>query len=119
MKKQRGSKSDNGGGIIKYDFPKGQIMFNVEEVTFQDPMMGDVTQYAYDYAECSDIHNEDRVIENIIRSRYSQDDVEAIFANHLLDSDDDSFAEFQRWRKVAKVVARKKIYDKKEIDKLI
>lgn len=118
MKKHKGSKSSDGGGIIRHKFPKGEIRFNVEYIEQYDPVMGDMSHYSYDYAECDDITSDHRIIESIVRSRYSQDEVEAIFANHIAGADGD-MSDFQQWRKVAKIVAKKKVYLKSEIDKLI
>ena len=100
-----------------YNFPSAQIMFNVEAFEMHDEMTEETrTVYKYDYVEVDDINDTDRIISAIVRSRYTQDDVEAIIANHLV-SDSTDFDDFQTWRRVAKIVARKKIYDKNEIDK--
>lgn len=58
----------------------------------------------YDYANCKSPYRKD-LIEGIIRSKYSQGKVEAILSNYLLGEDGGEYAEFQKWRKVAKAVA--------------
>lgn len=58
----------------------------------------------YEYANCKSPYRKD-LIEGVIRSKYSQDDVEAILSNYLVGEDDGEYAEFQKWRKVAKAIA--------------
>lgn len=54
---------------------------------------------------------EDKVIENIIRFKYSSSNVEAIFANYMLDKDNakyvKEFENLQIWRKKAKYIGNK------------
>lgn len=45
------------------------------------------------------------IVSAIVRSRYSQDDVEAILANGNDEEHADEWAEFQAWRKKAKEIA--------------
>lgn len=115
MNFSRGISDIKCGGIIRYRYPRGQIIFNVEK--YIDDIDG-VERYKYDYAECDDITSRSRKIEAIIRSRYSQDEVEAIMANYLTDGENDEHNEFQKWRKVAKIVASG-VYEKSEIENSI
>jgi len=109
MKKQQGNSDIKCGGIIKYDYPRGQIIFNVEKYVDEE----NNTKYRYDYAECENILDRSKRIEAIIRSRYTQDEVEAIFANHLAGKSDD-YTEFQTWRSIAKQAANG-IYNKEDL----
>lgn len=80
-------------------FGCGLINYMVEEVEIDGEKM-----YQYESTEYASTQR-DHLIEVIIRDRYSQSKVEAITQNYLINEDTGEFAEFQRWRKISKIVA--------------
>ena len=87
--------------FIPYTHPFGCGLINylVEEVEKDGEKM-----FQYESTEYNS-KQRDHLIEVIIRDRYSQSKVEAITQNYLINEDTGEFAEFQRWRKIAKIVA--------------
>ena len=92
-----------------HPFGCGLINYLVEEVEKDGEKI-----YQYESTEY-DSTNRDRIIEVVIRDRYSQERVEAIISNYLIGEDTEKFEEFQRWRKIAKIVADGGFY-KSEIE---
>ncbi len=92
-----------------HPFGCGLINYLVEEVEKDGEKI-----YQYESTEY-DSTNRDRIIEVVIRDRYSQERVEAIISNYLIGEDTEKFEEFQRWRKIAKIVAEGGFY-KSEIE---
>ena len=82
-----------------HPFGCGLINYLVEEVEKDGEKF-----YQYESAEYYSTKR-DSIIEVIIRDKYSQDRVESIIANYLIEGDTAAFDEFQRWRKIAKIVA--------------
>jgi hypothetical protein len=80
-------------------FGCGLINYMVEEVEMDGEKM-----FQYESTEYASTQR-DHLIEVIIRDRYSPSKVEAITQNYLINEDTGEFAEFQRWRKIAKIVA--------------
>ena len=93
-----------------HPFGCGLINYLVEEVEKDGEKF-----YQYESAEYYSTKR-DSIIEVIIRDRYSQEKVEAIIANYLIEEDTAAFEELQRWRKIAKIVADGGFY-KSEIQK--
>lgn len=82
-----------------HPFGNGYINFLIEQVEND----GEVT-FHYESAVYTST-DRNHLIEAIIRDKYSQFEVEAITQNFLADEDKGEFATFQRWRKLAKLVA--------------
>lgn len=49
------------------------------------------------------------IISGIIRSKYSQDDVEAFLCNHVEQREDEDYADFVTWRQMARETAKQVI----------
>jgi len=81
-----------------------QVRWNIVRNDRTDEDGNTFESWDYEYANCQSPYRKG-LIEGIIRSKYSQDDVEAILSNYLVGEDDGEYAEFQKWRKVAKAVA--------------
>lgn len=93
-----------------HPFGCGLINYLVEEVDKDGEKF-----YQYESAEYYSTKR-DSIIEVIIRDKYSQDSVESIIANYLIGENIPEFEQFQRWRKIAKIVADGGFY-KSEIEK--
>ncbi len=91
--------------IVRYgNTGRGQVMFLVDR---NDRPTDDgqlIENYDFHYVEVSDFKRE-TIINTVIREKYSQADAEAILSNYLAGEDNGEYAEFQRWRKIAKAVA--------------
>jgi len=59
----------------------------------------------YNYANCNGDSYSEKV-QGIIRSRYSQNDVEALLSNYLEGNDNGEYEQFQHFRKLAKAIAK-------------
>lgn len=81
-----------------------QVRWNIVRNDRTDEDGNTFESWDYEYANCKSPYRKD-LIEGVIRSKYSQDDVEAILSNYLVGEDDGEYAEFQKWRKVAKAIA--------------
>ena len=92
-----------------HPFGCGLINYLVEEVDKDGEKF-----YQYESAEYYSTKR-DSIIEVVIRDRYSQERVEGIISNYLIGEDTEKFEEFQRWRKIAKIVAEGGFY-KSEIE---
>ena len=81
-----------------------QVRWNIVRNDRTDEDGNTFESWDYEYANCRNPYREG-IIEGIIRSEYSQEEVEAIFANYLGGEDNGEYAEFQKCRKIAKAVA--------------
>lgn len=109
--------------IQKIMIPVQQISSNSWYIHFNIETKVDVDGNSYQEADeviVTDPTNRNEVITAIIRSKYTQDAVEAIINNYLSDDDDtNEYADLQRWRKAAKAIASGTIRTKTEIDSYI
>lgn len=106
-------------GILRYYPPGlGQIRFLIERNDKTNESGNLIESWDFEYAELSAGFDREQIINDVIRARYSQSQVEAIFANYLSGTDTGEYASFQRWRNVAKAVADGK-YLKSEISYLL
>jgi len=91
--------------ILKYGITgKGQINFLIEKKETQDAEGNPRESYDYRSVEVSSFARE-AIINAVVREKYSQSEVEAIFANYLAGDDQGEYESFQHWRKLAKAVA--------------
>lgn len=77
----------------------GQVLFNIERNDKEGEESWD-----YDYVEVANFKRE-TIVAAIVRSKYTQDQSEAILMNVLADEDTGEFAEYQSFRKLAENVA--------------
>lgn len=80
-----------------------QVRWNIQR---NDRTLDDQTieSWDYNYADCKGSSRAD-IIEGIIRSVYTQSEVEAILSNYLEGNNSSDYVSFQRLRKLAKAVA--------------
>lgn len=81
-----------------------QVRWNIVRNDRTDEDGNTFESWDYEYANCK-IPYREGIIKGIIRSEYSQDEVEAILSNYLGGDDNGEYAEFQKWRRIAKAVA--------------
>lgn len=81
-------------------FGCGYLNYLVEQSTNEQ---GE-TIYIFESVKYSSL-DRNHLIETVIRDKYSQSQVEAIFANYLSGNDTGEYNEFQNWRNLAKAVA--------------
>lgn len=102
-------------GIIRYGVTGlGQVLFLIERNDRTNEDGSTRESWDFNYAEVAGFDSE-TIINAVIREKYSQSQVEAIFANHLAGTDTGQYAAFQQWREMAKAVASGK-YLKKELE---
>lgn len=90
--------------LTRFSEREWQIKWNITRNDKTDEEGNIIESWDYEYANCKSPERSD-IIEGIIRSRYSQSEVEAILSNYLGGEDDGEYSEFQKWRRVAKAVA--------------
>ncbi len=85
------------------------LNFNIEEV--EDGFEFDTAVVTIDHPLPLTEADYGKTVSAIVRSRYSEDDVEAIVNNYLADPEGhtDEFMQLQQWRTTAKQVARRHI----------
>lgn len=81
-----------------------QIRWNIVRNDKTDEDGNTYESWDYEYANCKSPYREG-IIEGIIRSVYTQPEVESIFANYMEGSGDKAFTEFQKVRELARRVA--------------
>jgi hypothetical protein len=91
-------------GIIEYGKTgTGQVLFNIERN--DRDVDGDIHEnWDFDYAEIKSFRRDD-IVSAVIRSRYTQDQAEAVLANFNHGHDVELFMRFQNFRDLAKAVA--------------
>ena len=81
-----------------------QVRWNIErkDITTEDGKI--VENWNYDY---TNVNSQDlaAIVAGVIRSRYTQDEAEAILANYAQRKDISEYLKFQEWRNLAKSVA--------------
>lgn len=94
---------DLGQNLIK-------VYFNQQTAEVTVPQMDEekeaVTATEYTAWHVDVAPNYGNIIAGIIRSRYSQDDVEAFLCNHVEQREDEDYADFVAWRQMARDVAK-------------
>jgi hypothetical protein len=91
-------------GIIEYGKTgTGQVLFNIER---NDKEVEGETHENWDFDFC-EVPNfkRENIIAAVVRSRYTQDEAEAILANYAQRKDVREYLAFQEWRNLAKSVA--------------
>ena len=91
-------------GTIEYSKTgTGQVLFNIER---NDKEVEGETHENWDFDFC-EVPNFKRetIIAAVVRSRYTQDEAEAILANYAQRKDVREYLAFQEWRNLAKSVA--------------
>ena len=106
--------------FIRYgQLPAGQVTFNVLSTEQPDPEDTN-ERWEYSFVEV-DENRRDKIIKAVIRSKYNQDDVEALLANFQKGKKIVEFMQFQNFRDLAIAVADgkylaaelKEFYDRK------
>jgi len=91
--------------IVRYgNTGRGQVLFLFERNDRIEEDGKTTENYDFRYVEVNDFKRE-TIIDAVIREKYSQSAAEAILANYLAGEDEGEYAEFQRWRKLAKAVS--------------
>ncbi len=92
------------GPFIRYGQSQaGQVTFNVQKT--EQPDSEDTNdRWEYDFVEVGE-NRRDKIIQAVIRSKYKQDDVEALLANFQKGKKIVEFMQFQNFRDLAKAVA--------------
>ena len=100
--------------IIKYgETGTGQVLWNIERTDkTEDGKL--IENWNFDYCEVNNF-NRETIISGVIRSKYSQNEVEAITSNFLQGKDTQEFSDYQTFRQFAKYVADGKVL-KTDID---
>jgi hypothetical protein len=91
-------------GTIEYSKTgTGQVLFNIER---NDKEVEGKTHENWDFDFC-EVPNFKRetIIARVVRSKYTQDEAEAILANYAQRKDVSEYLAFQEWRNLAKSVA--------------
>lgn len=98
----RGNCNHQPESPIKYGVTgAGQVLFNVEKNN-RDVDGEVVENWDFDYVEVSDF-TANTIVSAVVRSKYSQNEIDAIVAN--ADSDPLSYMRYQNYRRVAERVA--------------
>lgn len=81
-----------------------QVRWNIErkDITTEDGKVIENWKYEYTNINSQDLS---AIIAGVIRSRYTQDEAEAILANYAQRKDISEYLKFQEWRNLAKSVA--------------
>ena len=103
---KKGNSNKQPESIERYG-NKWQVRWDIKQNDKTDEDGNTVESWDYYFANC-DGNSYEAIIEGIIRSAYSQSQVEAILANYLEGNDNGEYIQFQQFRKLAKAVAGKK-----------
>jgi hypothetical protein len=95
---------------------KFQFRWNITRNDRTDEDGNTTESWDYNYANCNGNGYAD-LVSGIIRSRYDENEAEAIMANYQQGRDIEKYIEFQAWRKQAKAIARNEPYDETELYK--
>lgn len=97
--------SDNKMGLVTSELKTKLICFNERAIEIE----AGVTHYEYDYCRVAKNAERGEVIDAIVRSRYSQSQMEAVVNNYLREDKTEeqveAFNAMQEWRAQAKVIA--------------
>lgn len=91
-----------------------QVRWNIVRNDKTDEDGNTFKSWDYEYANCISPYRKE-IIVGIIRSKYSQDEVEAILSNAYKSKDMIEYLKFQAWRETAKEVADKKEVSAKQM----
>lgn len=94
---------DLGNGLYKVYFNKGTETVARQSEDGDDATEEETVHTAW-HADVKPEYGE--IIAGIVRSKYSQDDVEALLCNHVAGIDDDKYDAFVAWRQMAHDVAK-------------
>lgn len=94
-----------------------QIRWNIVRNDRINPDNTVVESWDYEYANCKD-NSYPSLVKGIVRSKYTADQTEAIFANYLDGKKVDEYIAFQHFRNIAKAVASG-LSMKSDIDQLV
>jgi hypothetical protein len=93
--------------LTRFSEREWQIKWNITRNDKTDEEGNIIESWDYEYANCKSPERSD-IIEGIIRSRYSQSEVEAILSNAYDKKNMFEYLKFQTWRETAKEVADEK-----------
>ncbi|MFW6246748.1 MAG: hypothetical protein ACOC22_01035 [bacterium] len=100
----KGNSNIRPKNIIEYGRTgSGQVLFNIDRKDKEEDGVL-VENWEFEYCEVSNFRRE-TIISGVIRSRYSQDEAEAILANYQQRKNVKEYLAFQEWRELAKSVA--------------
>lgn len=96
--------ADLGHGLIKVYFNEQSEEVNVSSID-EDTEPQQVTEHTAWHVDVEP--NYHRIISSIVRSKYSQDDVEAILCNHTEGREEPEYEALVSWRAMARETAQR------------
>lgn len=84
---------------------KTQVLYNIKEAVVTDMDGKTRTAWEYDYVEIDGELTRDKIINGIIREKYSESAEFALVNNYLINKDVTEYNAFQDYRVMAKTIA--------------
>jgi len=101
--------SDSKRALVEMESKSMLVCWNEREVTIETEGGQSVVKYEYDFCRCAKNADRGELIDAIVRSRYSQSQMEAVVNNYLREDKTEeqveAFNAMQEWRAQAKVIA--------------